>query len=106
MARAESRIRVRVLVRSRPAALLAAIREYATEREGRPWSIKRRRPLVLRHASPRAANVSYTFSRDDADIELRVAGKSARLALAYAVTLLANTRFADHIQRFEVELPA
>ena len=110
MAGAESRIRLRVSVRTRPSDLLSAIREYATpregKREGRQWSIARRRPLVLRHASRRAQKVKYSFAAADGDVELRVTGKDTRIALAFAVTLLANKRFADQIERFEVELPA
>lgn len=102
------RVRLSVAVRSGSSAsgLLAAIRDYALEKAGKPWLLHRRRPLVLRHASPKAEGVSYAFARDDAGVRLRVVGKRARLGLAYAVTMLANTRFAEHVEQVTIELDA
>lgn len=103
------RIRASVTVRQGSSAteLLAAIRDYAAEKAGNPWSLESRRPLVLRHASPRAEGVKYAFERDERDaVELRISGKRARLGLAYAMTLLANPRLADHVGSVNVELGA
>lgn len=85
------------------ADLLGAIRDYALERPGRPWLVNSRRPLVLRHASRRAAGVAYRFSRDGDDVTLRVSGRDAWLALAFAVTMLAGPRFARHVERVTIE---
>lgn len=101
------RIRASVTVRqgSSPAELLAAIRDYAAEKAGNPWLLESRRPLVLRHASPRAEGVAYAFQRaEDETVELRISGKRARLGLAYAMTLLANPRLAEHVGSVNVEL--
>lgn len=106
--RRSSRLRVTVGVRSNPAALLAAIREYATPREGklegRQWSIASRRPLVLRHASARVPSVRFTFSRDDDGVELSISGREASLGLRYATYLLAHRRLVPHVARFCVEV--
>ncbi len=104
MARAE-RIKVRVVPRDgvAPRALVAAIRDYTADRN--PWTVKTRRPLVLGHASRRADGVRFELAADRDGVWLVVQGGGARLALAYAATLLANTRFADLIESFIVELP-
>ncbi len=91
-------------MRSDPAKLLAAIRDYADEPRG-PWSIIRRRPLTLGHAARRAAGVTFTLSRAPDGVALDIAGKQTRLALAYAATLLASERFATHVAAFTVEPP-
>jgi hypothetical protein len=104
MARAE-RIKVRVVAREgvTPRALVAAIREYTADRN--PWTVQTRRPLVLSHASRRADGIRFELTADGGEVWLRVQGAGARLALAYAATLLANARFADLIESFTVELP-
>jgi len=104
MARAE-KIKVRVVAREgvTSRALLAAIRDYTVDRN--PWTVKTRRPLVLSHASRRADGVRFELSADAGEVWLVVQGAGARLALAYAATLLANTRFAELIESFTVELP-
>ena len=104
MARAE-RIKVRVAARDgvRPAAVVAAIREYTADRN--PWTVKTRRPLVLSHASRRAEGVRFELKAEGGEVWLLLQGGGARLALAYAATLLANARFAELIQAFTVELP-
>ena len=104
MARAE-RIKVKVTARDgvAPRTLLAAIRDYTTDRN--PWTVRTRRPLVLSHASRRADGVRLALAADRGEVWLVIQGGGARLALAYAATLLANTRFADLIESFTVELP-
>jgi hypothetical protein len=104
MARAE-RIKVRVVARESvaPRTLLAAIRDYAADRN--PWTVRTRRPLVLSHASRRAEGVRFELVAREGEVWLLIQGGGARLALAYAATLLANTRFADLIASFTVELP-
>ena len=104
MARAE-RIKVRIVARDgiTPRALLAAIRDYTADRN--PWTVRTRRPLVLSHASRRADGVRFELAAQGGDVWLGIRGGGARLALAYAATLLANTRFADLIESFTVELP-
>lgn len=90
---------------SSASALLAAIRDYAVEKAGNPWLLVSRRPLALRHASPRAEGVRYVFARDkDGAVSLRVSGKRARLGLAYVVTLLANARLERHVKRVDLEV--
>jgi hypothetical protein len=104
---AAERIRVRVAAREgvKPARVLDAIRTYASQETRNPWVIKSRRPLVLTHRSPRAEGVRYAFERDGDDITLVIAGSRARLGLAYAMTMLANARFADAVSSVEVRLP-
>jgi hypothetical protein len=104
MARAE-RIKVRVVAREgvAPRTLLAAIRDYTADRN--PWTARTRRPLVLSHASRRADGVRFELVVREGEVWLLIQGGGARLALAYAATLLANTRFADLIASFTVELP-
>ncbi len=101
------RIRARVVPRegSTPSRLLEAVRDYASQETRNPWVVRSRRPLVLEHRSPRAEGVRYAFSRDDAEVALLIAGARARLGLAYAMTMLANARFAEHVASVEVELP-
>ena len=105
---AAERIRLRVAAREgvKPALVLDAIRDYASQETRNPWVIKSRRPLVLTHRSPRAEGVRYAFERDDDAVRLVIAGARARLGLAYAMTMLANARFADSVSSVEVELPA
>ena len=102
------RIRARVVTRegSSPARLLGAIREYAAQETRNPWVIRSRRPFILAHRSPRAEGVRYAFSRDGTDVALLIAGAHARLGLAYAMTMLAGTRFAEHVASVDVALPA
>ena len=104
MARAE-RIKVRVVAREgvAPRTVVAAVRDYTADRN--PWTVQTRRPLVLSHASRRADGIRFELSADHSEVWLVVHGAGARLALAYAATLLANTRFADLIESFTVELP-
>jgi len=59
----------------------------------------------LSHASRRADGVRFELAANRDEVWLLVQGGGARLALAYAATLLANTRFADLIESFTVELP-
>jgi len=104
MARAE-RIKVRIVAREGVTSrtLLGAIRDYTADRN--PWTVQTRRPLVLSHASRRADGIRFELAADRGEVLLVVQGAGARLALAYAATLLANTRFADLIESFTVELP-
>jgi hypothetical protein len=99
------RIWIRVAARQgiSPKAIHDAIREYTTARN--PWTVRTRRPLVLSHASGRAEGVRFELKTDKSGVSLLIHGGNARLALAYAATLLANTRFADLIAAFTVELP-
>ena len=104
---AAERIRLRVAAREgvRPARVLDAIREYASQETRNPWVIRSRRPLVLEHRSPRAEGVRYAFERNGDEVTLVIAGSRARLGLAYAMTLLANARFADAVSSVQVQLP-
>jgi len=61
---------------------------------------------VLEHRSPRAHGVRYSFERDEDGVSLVIAGGRARLGLAYAMTMLANSRFSDAVSSVEVRLPA
>lgn len=101
------RIHARVATRGGSSAtrLLDAIREYASQETRNPWVVQSRRPLVLAHRSPRAEGVRYAFSTDGAEVRVRIAGARARLGLAYAMTMLANARFGDHIASVDVQLP-
>jgi hypothetical protein len=104
---ATERIRLRVSLRddSSPARFIAAVKEYAREKDGRPWSIASLVPFRLRHASPRAEGVTYTISREtDGSVNMLVAGRRARLGLAYAITLLTNARFGDHVANVGIDL--
>jgi hypothetical protein len=87
------------------AQLLEAIRDYASTEERNPWVIKSRRPFVLTHRSPRAEGVRYEFTRDGDDVKILIAGGRARLGLAYAMTMLASARFAEHVASLGVRLP-
>lgn len=102
------RIRLRVSSREgvRSTRILDAIKEYASQETRNPWVIRSRRPLVLEHRSPRAHGVRYAFERDEDGVSLVIAGGRARLGLAYAMTLLANSRFSDTVSSVEVRLPA
>jgi hypothetical protein len=104
---AAERIRLRVAAREgvKPAKVLDAIRDYASQETRNPWLVKSRRPLVLTHRSPRAEGVRYSFERDGDEITLVIAGSRARLGLAYAMTMLASARFADAVSSVEVRLP-
>lgn len=104
---AVERIRARVATRegSTPAKLLDAIKDYASQELRNPWVIVTRRPLVLVHRSPRAEGVRYSFERDGDELEVVISGARARLGLAYAMTMLANARFAEHVAGVEVRLP-
>ncbi len=104
MARTE-RIKVRVATRPgvKARAVQDAIRDYTADRN--PWSVRSRRPLVLGHASRRAEGVRFELKSDKDELYVLIVGGGARLGLAYVATLLANTRFADLIASFTVELP-
>jgi hypothetical protein len=105
---ATERIRLRVSPREgvRSTRILDAIKEYAAQETRNPWVIRSRRPLVLEHRSPRAQGVRYSFERDEDGVSLVIAGGRARLGLAYAMTMLANSRFSDAVSSVEVRLPA
>lgn len=102
------RIRARVTPREGVSAVkvVAAIQEYAAQELRNPWVIQSRRPFVLTHRSARAEGVRYALARDGSAVTLVIAGARARLGLAYAMTLLANPRFADLVASVDVTLPA
>ncbi|OLC55084.1 MAG: hypothetical protein AUH85_10245 [Chloroflexi bacterium 13_1_40CM_4_68_4] len=91
---ATERIRLRVRPREgvRSTRILDAIKEYASQETRNPW--------------PRAHGVRYSFERDEDGVSLVIAGGRARLGLAYAMTMLANSRFSDAVSSVEVRLPA
>ncbi len=72
-------LRVRIRAGKTRARFLNAVKLYADERPGRPWEVARRtrEDFVLKHASGRAGETSYRFSKSGEnarEVRVRVTG--------------------------------
>ena len=85
---------------------MLAIRKYAGLKAGNPWLLSRftRRGFVLTHSSDRASGVRFAFSsgRESGDLNFRVSGPKAALAVSLVVTAIVNTELSRIAESIEV----
>lgn len=84
---------------------LLAIRKYAGVKAGNPWLLSRftSRGFILTHSSSRASGVRFAFrSGNPGELEFRVSGPTAALAVSLVVTAIVNTELTRIAEAVEV----